>query len=37
MPKPSEKELVARAYKLSEENGRPENDEEALWQRSAFV
>ena len=31
MPKPSDKEIAARAYKLWEENGRPENKEEAFW------
>ena len=31
MPKPSEKEIAARAYKLWEENGRPENKEESFW------
>jgi hypothetical protein len=31
MPKPSEKEIAARAYKLWEENGRPEGKEDEFW------
>ena len=31
MPKPSEKEIAPRAYKLWEENGRPEGKEDEFW------
>ena len=31
MTKPKEKEIAARAYKLWEENGRPEGKEDEFW------
>ena len=31
MDKPSEKEIAARAYKLWEQNGRPEGRDEEFW------
>ena len=31
MTKPTDKEIAARAYKLWEENGRPEGKEEEFW------
>jgi Protein of unknown function (DUF2934) len=31
MTKPTDKEIAARAYKLWEENGRPEGKDEEFW------
>ena len=31
MTKPTDKEIAARAFKLWEENGRPEGKEEEFW------